>query len=50
MAAVLFVRTKSVNLGSSHREARLLVEADLRDIDIEEVSIVRAAYSDKIRI
>ena len=50
MDAVLFVRTKSVNLGSSHREARSLVEADLRDIDIEEVSIVRAAYSDKIRI
>jgi len=49
MAAVLFVRTKSVNLGSSHREARLLVEADPRDIDIKRISIVRAAYFDKIR-
>ena len=47
--AVLFVRTKSVNLETSLREARPLVEAELRAIDIEEVSIVRSAYFDKIR-
>jgi len=47
--AVLFVRTKSVNLETSLREARPLVEAELRAIDIEEVSIVRAAYFNKIR-
>ena len=46
---VLSVRAKSVNPETSLREARPLVEADLRDIDIEEVSIVRAAYFDKIR-
>ena len=46
---VLSVWTKSVNLETSLREARPLVEADLRDIDIEAVSIVRAAYFDKIR-
>lgn len=49
MDAVLFVRTKSVNLETTLREARQLVTAELRDIDIEEVSIVRAAYFDKIR-
>ena len=49
MDAVLFVRTKSVNLGGSLREARLSVVAELRGIDIEEVSIVSAAYFDKIR-
>jgi len=38
--AVLSVWTKSVNLGSSLREARPLVEADLREIDIEKNSIV----------
>jgi len=31
------------------RNARQLSAAELRDIDIEEVSIVRAAYFDKIR-
>ena len=46
---VLSVWTKSVNLETSLREARPLVEADLRDIDIEAVSIVRDAYFDKIR-
>ena len=49
MDTVLSVWTKSVNLETSLREARPLVEAELRDIDIEEVSIVRAAYFDKIR-
>lgn len=46
---VLFMRTKNVNLETSLREARQLVTAELRDIDIEEVSIVRATYFDKIR-
>ena len=49
MDAVLFVRTKSVNPETSLRNARQLSAAELRDIDIEEVSIVRAAYFDKIR-
>ena len=31
------------------RNARQLSAAELRDIDIEEVSIVRTAYFDKIR-
>ena len=47
--AVLFVRTKSVNPETSLREARQLVEADLREIDIKRISIVRTAYFDKIR-
>ena len=46
---VLFMRTKTVNFATTLREARPLVEADLRDIDIEAVSIVRDAYFDKIR-
>ena len=46
---VLSVRAKSVNLVSSLREVIFLVAAELRDIDIEEDSIVRAAYFDKIR-
>jgi len=49
MDAVLFVRTKSVNLGGSLREARLSVVVELRGIDTETVSIVSAAYFDKIR-
>ena len=49
MDAVLFVRTNFVNHETSLREARLLVAAEFRDIDTEEVSIVRAAYFDKIR-
>ena len=49
MDAVLFVRTKSVNPETSLRNARQLSAAELRDIDIEEVSIVRTAYFDKIR-
>ena len=35
MDAVLFVRTKAVNFDPSLREARPLVEANLRDIDTE---------------
>jgi len=48
MDAVLFVRTKSVNLGGSLREARLSVVADLRGIDTETVSIVSAEHCNKI--
>ena len=49
MDAVLFVRTKSVNLETSLREARLLVASEFRDIDAETVSVVGATYFDKIR-
>ena len=37
---VLSVRAKSVNPETSLREARTLVEADLREIDIKRISIV----------
>ena len=47
--AVLFVRTKSVNLETSLREARRFFSAELRDIDAETVSVVGATYFDKIR-
>ena len=47
MDAVLFVRTKSVNLETSLREARPLVEADLRDIDTETVGVVSAIALDE---
>ena len=42
MDAVLFVRTKSVNLELSLKEVRQLVAAELRDIDAEERSDVSA--------
>ncbi len=42
MDAVLFVRTKAVNLKSSLIEARRLVAAELRDIDTETVDVVSA--------
>lgn len=42
MDAVLFVRTKSVNLELSLKEARQLVAAELRDIDAESVGVVSA--------
>lgn len=48
MDAVLFVRTNFVNHETSLREARLLVAAEFRDIDIEEVSIVSAEHCNKI--
>jgi len=35
MDAVWFVRTKAVNFDTSLREARPLVEAELREIDTE---------------
>ena len=49
MDAVLFVRTKSVNLETSLIEARRLVAADLRDIDTETVGIVSAIALDETR-
>lgn len=47
MDAVLFVRTKSVNLETSLREERRLVEAELRDIDTETVEVVSAIALDE---
>ena len=47
MDAVLFVRTKSVNLESSLREAKQLVVAELRDIDTETVGVVSAIALDE---
>lgn len=48
MDAVLFVRTKSVNLETSLREERRLVEAELRDIDTETVEVVSAIALDEM--
>ena len=47
MDAVLFVRTKSVNLELSLKEARQLVAAELRDIDAETVGVVSAIALDE---
>lgn len=47
MDAVLFVRTKSVNLESFLREARRFVSAELRDIDSETVGVVSAIALDE---
>ena len=47
MDAVLFVRTKSVNLESSLKEARQLVAAELRDIDTETIYVVSAIALDE---
>ena len=47
MDAVLFVRTKAVNLESSLKEARQLVAAELRDIDAETVGVVSAIALDE---
>lgn len=49
MDAVLFVRTKAVNLESSLREARRFVSAELRDIDAEAVGVVSAIALDETR-
>ena len=38
--AVLFVKTKAVNLESSLREVRRFFSAELRDIDAESVGVV----------
>ncbi len=50
MDAVLFVRTKSVNLESFLREARRLVAADLRDIDAETDCVVSAIALDEMNL
>ena len=47
MDAVLFVRTKSVNLETSLREARRFFSAELRDIDAETVGVVSATALDE---
>ena len=47
MDAVLFVRTKAVNLESSLREVGALVAAELRDIDAETVGVVSAIALDE---
>lgn len=50
MDAVLFVRTKSVNLELSLKEARQLVAAELRDIDAETVGVVSAIALDETNL
>ena len=47
MDAVLSVRTKAVNLVSSLREARRLVEAELREIDADTIGGERAIALDE---
>ena len=47
MDAVLFARTKSVNLESFLRQARRLVAAELRDIDAETAYVVSAIALDE---
>ncbi|MBZ2072615.1 hypothetical protein K1I80_03130 [Streptococcus sanguinis] len=47
MDAVLFVRTKSVNLETSLRVARPLVAARHRDIDTETIGVVSAIALDE---
>ena len=48
MDAVLFVRTKAVNLVSSLREARWLVVAELREIDADTVGVESAIALDEM--
>ncbi len=50
MDAVLFVRTKSVNLETSLRVARPLVAAELRDIDTETIGVVSAIALDEMSL
>ena len=45
---VLSMRTKTVNFATTLRNARQLSAVELRDIDIEEVSIVSAEHCNKI--
>ncbi len=45
--AVLFVRTKAVNVDTSLREAILLVVANHRDIDTETARVVSAIALDE---
>ena len=47
MDAVLFARTKTVNLESFLRQASSLVVAELRDIDTETVNVVSAIALDE---
>ena len=47
MDAVLFVRTKSVNLETSLRVARPLVAAEFRVIDTETIGVVSAIALDE---
>lgn len=48
MDAVLFVRTKAVNFDPSLREARRLVEAELREIDADTVGVESAISLDEM--
>ena len=48
--AVLFARTKTVNLESSLREVRSLVAAELRDIDTETIYVVSAIALDETNL
>jgi len=50
MDAVLFARTKTVNLESSLREVRSLVAAELRDIDTETIYVVSAIALDETNL
>ena len=50
MDAVLFVRTKAVNLESSLRVARPLVAAELRVIDTETIGVVSAIALDETNL
>ncbi len=50
MDAVLFVRTKSLNLESSLREARRFDSAELRDNDAETVGVVSAIALDETNL
>ena len=45
--AVLFARTKTVNLESSLREVRSLVAAEFRVIDTETIGVVSAIALDE---
>ena len=48
MDAVWFVRTKAVNFDPSLREARRLVEAELREIDAYTVGVESAISLDEM--
>ena len=48
MDAVWFVRTKAVNFDPSLREARRLVEAELREIDADTVGVESAIALDEM--
>ena len=50
MDAVLFVRTKAVNLESFLRVAITLIVAELRDIDTETIYVVSAIALDETNL